>query len=94
MPKDKLWVNSVPRVEYDQRAREARRRLEGARHLPARRSASAGSRLLRVLREALVAVSGGSRESDRGKGSSKGQRPGGTPPAAICFLLVPAMVRR
>ena len=49
MPRANLWNNSVPRVELDQRARDARRRLEQIERRLAPRTAVTASRLRRVL---------------------------------------------
>ena len=46
MPKANLWNRSVPRVELDQRAREARLQLEELERLLVRRAAVARSPLI------------------------------------------------
>jgi hypothetical protein len=47
--KANLWNRSTPRVELDQRAREARLQLEGLEHLLVSRAAATGSWLKYVL---------------------------------------------
>ena len=49
MPKENLWNRSVPRVELDHRAREARLRLERLERLLAPRTAATGAWLRRAL---------------------------------------------
>jgi hypothetical protein len=66
MPTANLWYRSVPRVELDQRAREARLRLEHLERLVPR-AAATGSWLRRVL--CLVSV------RPFGKGDQSNRRP-------------------
>ena len=61
MPRTNLWSQSVPRVELDQRSREARLRLERIERQPFLCTVATRSRLRRFL----VAVS---RESARSGG--------------------------
>ena len=61
MPRTNLWSQSVPRVELDQRSREARLRLERIEQQPFLCAVATRSRLRRFL----VAVS---RESARSGG--------------------------
>ena len=49
MPKANLWNRSTPRIELDQRAREARLRLEQLKRLLVPRAAATGSWLKHVL---------------------------------------------
>ena len=49
MPRTNLWSQSVPRVELDQRSREARLRLQRIERLLIPRAAVRQSRLRRVL---------------------------------------------
>lgn len=49
MPKANPWNRSVPRVELDHRAREARLRLERLERLLVQRAAATGSWLRRAL---------------------------------------------
>jgi hypothetical protein len=72
MPRANLWNNSVPRVELDQRARDARRRLERIEQLLVPRAAVTDSWLRRVL--CLFSVGRGSR-ARRTRGSLNHQRP-------------------
>jgi hypothetical protein len=51
-----LWGRSVPRVELDQRAREARLRLEQVQRLLVGRGSEPRSRLDRVLRLVGIAI--------------------------------------
>ena len=49
MPRTKLWSHSVPRVELDQRSREARLRLERIERQPFPCTVATRSRLRRFL---------------------------------------------
>ena len=49
MPNRSLWNLDLPRVEYDNRARETRLRLEQSERLFAKRDAVEGYRCLRLL---------------------------------------------
>ena len=60
MPRTNLWSQSVPRVELDQRSREARLRLERIEQQPFLCTVATRSRLRRFL----VAVSRESARSD------------------------------
>jgi len=76
MLRSNLWNKSVPRVELDQRARDARLRLEQLERLLAPRAAAARSWLRRVV--CLFSVSYGSR-GDRTQGPLSNRRPSRTP---------------
>ena len=75
MPKENLWNKSVPRVEYDHRAREARLQLERVERLLAKHYAVKDSRPFRLLRLLAYSVSGGGRRGDRSTGSPSDRRP-------------------
>ena len=76
MLRTNLWNNSVPRVELDQRARDARLRLEQLERLLAPRAAAARSWLRRVV--CLFSFGYGSR-GDRTRGPLSNRRPSRTP---------------
>jgi len=59
MPRSNLWSESVPRVELDQRSREARLRLEQMDRLLLLRATSTHSRLRRLLYVLTVGRYGG-----------------------------------
>jgi len=81
-------ARSVPRVEYDHRAREARLQAERVeRLLLAKRDAAAmGSRYFRLLRLLGVKVVGSGRSGDAGAGSSSNRRPSATPTRSDLFI--------
>ena len=68
MPRSNLWSESVPRVELDQRSREARLRLEQMDRLLLLRATSTRSRLWRLLylfrvgRHGALAQQGGAKD--------------------------------
>ena len=63
MLKANLWTKSVPRVEYDHRAREARLRFERVERLLIRNYAVNDSRPFQLLRRLAFNVSGGRRRA-------------------------------
>ena len=75
MPKANLWNQSVPRVDLDQRAREARLRLERLERLLVPRAAATGSLLERAL--CLFSVRSDSEHGQRRRtqGPLSNQRP-------------------
>ena len=75
MLRNNLWNKSVPRVELDQRARDARLRLEQLERLLMPRAAVARSWLRRVV--CLFSFGYGSRE-DRTRGPLSNRRPSRT----------------
>jgi len=76
MLRTNLWDKSVPRVELDQRARDARLRLEQLERLLAPHAAAARSWLRRVV--GLFSFGYGSR-GDRTQGPLNNRRPSRTP---------------
>ena len=85
MLKANLWTKSVPRVEYDHRAREARLRFERVERLLIRNYAVNDSRPFQLLRRLAFNVSGGRRRADRSTGSPSDRRPCGiSVPLAVC----------
>ena len=76
MLRTNLWDKSVPRVELDQRARDARLRLEQLERLLAPRAAAARSWLRRVV--CLFSLPYGSR-GDRTRGPLSSRRPSRSP---------------
>jgi len=65
MARRKLWSNSVPRVELDHRAHEARVRLVRLERLLVPRAAAAGSWLSPVVRLLGFRIYGNGRRGDR-----------------------------
>src|SRR5690242_17511471 len=84
MPKENLWNKSVPRVEYDHRARDARRRFEQIERLLVNRDAAMLSRYFRVLRLLGVNIAGSARRRGQRTGSPSDRRP--------CLIPVPLPV--
>jgi hypothetical protein len=78
-----LWNKSVPRVELDQRARDARLRLEQIERLLAPRAAAARSWLRRVV--CLFSFGSGSR-GDRTRGPLSNRRPSRMPKVLDIWL--------
>jgi hypothetical protein len=76
MSKTEFWMNSVPRVELDQRARDARLRLERIERLLVPRAASALSRLRRADCLFGFGATAGRARSPRGGGAPSDRRPG------------------
>jgi hypothetical protein len=70
-----LLNKSVPRVEYDHRAREARLQFEQIERLLVKRQATTGSQPLRLFRLLAFSVSGSGRRRDRITGSPSDRRP-------------------
>ena len=68
------WNYNVPRLEYDQRAREARLHLEEVERLLMKRPAAAGFRPFRLLRVLRFGVYGYGRRGYRNIGSSSDRR--------------------
>ena len=75
MLKANPWNNSVPRVEYDHRMREARLRLEGLERLLVKQHAVKDTRPFRLFRLLAISVSGSARKGDRSTGSPSDRRP-------------------
>jgi hypothetical protein len=75
MTKENLWNKSVPRVEYDHRAREARLQLERVERLLVKHYAMKDSRPFRLLRLFAYSISGSGRREDRRTGSPSDRRP-------------------
>jgi hypothetical protein len=75
MPNENFWNKNVARVEYDHRARDARRRLEEMQHLLVQRDASAGFRYFGLLRILLGNVAGNGLRRRQRTGSSNNRRP-------------------
>ena len=75
MPKGNLWNKSVPRVEYDHRARDARLQFEQLERLLVTRDAATGSRTIRLFRLLVFSVSGTARRGGRSTGSPSDRRP-------------------
>jgi hypothetical protein len=75
MPRIQIWSQSVPRVELDQRSREARRRLEQMEKLLLWRAAVRQSRLRRVLYFFRVNIHRGAPEERRARGPLSDRRP-------------------
>jgi hypothetical protein len=74
MPNGNHWNKSVPRVEYDHRAREARLHFEQLERLLVTRDATA-SRTFRLFRLLAFRVSGTARRGGRSTGSPSDRRP-------------------
>ncbi len=79
MPKAKLFDNSVPRVELDQRARDARLQLEHVERLLAPRHAMAAYWLRRVLFRFSFGTFGDRARGSRTRGLPSNRRPSRTP---------------
>jgi hypothetical protein len=75
MPNRNLWNKNVPRVEYDHRARDTRRRLEYTERLLAKQDAANGFGFLRLLLLLLGNVAGGGRGRGRRTGPPDDQWP-------------------
>ncbi len=75
MPRIDWWSRSVPRVELDQRSREAHLRLERVERLLAPRAAAARFRLRRLLWLFRIGLSDGSPQSRRTGGPLSDRRP-------------------
>jgi hypothetical protein len=80
-----LWGRSVPRVELDQRAREARLRLEQVQRLLVGRGSEPRSRLDRVLRLVGIAIFRG--RSRRLAAARRSRAAGGFPEIAEIAVL-------
>ena len=74
MLKENGLNKNVPRVEYDHRAREARRRFERLEQRLVNRDAVVAFRMFRLLRLLGASVAGG-RKGDDSTGSPGDQRP-------------------
>jgi hypothetical protein len=74
-----LWNKCVPRVELDQRARDARLRLERIERLLVPRAAVTASWLRRVLRRFTVAGHGVSSRGRQIRGPLSNRRPSHMP---------------
>lgn len=70
-----LPSGSVPRVNYDHRARQARLRLERIERPFLKDQVRAGFRPLRLVRLRGASIAGSGREGDQGTGSSSDRRP-------------------
>jgi hypothetical protein len=75
MPRIETWNQSVPRVELDQRSREARLRLEQIERLILRRAAVRQSRLRRALYLFRVSIHRAAPEKRRARGPLSDRRP-------------------
>src|SRR5437870_5089057 len=79
MARRKLWSNSVPRVELDHRAHDARVRLVRIERLLVPRAAAARSWLTPVVRLLCFRIYGNDRRGDRTPGSLSKPRGGCMP---------------
>jgi hypothetical protein len=79
MPRTNLWSQSVPRVELDQRSREARLRLERIERLFVPRAAVTHSRLRRLLGLLSVGIYRGAPQESRIRGPLSDRRPSRRP---------------
>jgi hypothetical protein len=79
MPRTNLWSQSVPRVELDQRSREARLRLEQIERLLIPRAAVTHSRLRRLFGLLSVGIYGGAPQESGSKGPLSDRRPSRMP---------------
>jgi hypothetical protein len=79
MPRTNLWNQSVPRVELDQRSREARLRLERIERLFVPRAAVTHSRLGRLLGLLSVGIYRGAPQESRIRGPLSDRRPSRRP---------------
>jgi hypothetical protein len=86
MLRTNLWNMSVPRVELDQRARDARLRLEQLERLLAPRAAAARSWLGRVLYFFRSGVFGYGSRGGRTRGPLSNRRPSCTPKISDIWL--------
>lgn len=75
MPRINLWSNSVPRVELDQRSREARLQLEKMERLLAPRAAAGRSQLGRILYLFGIGIYRGAPQENRFGGPLSNRRP-------------------
>ena len=69
MPHENFWNKNVARVEYDHRARNARRRLEQMQHQLLQRDAAAGFRYFGLLRVLLGNIAGAGQRRRQRTGS-------------------------
>jgi hypothetical protein len=74
MPKVKLWNNAVPRVELDQRARDARLRLERLERLLVPHHVVAASWLRKVLFRFSFGTFGGRARGNQTEGPLSSRR--------------------
>jgi hypothetical protein len=79
MPRTNLWSQSVPRVELDQRSREARLRLERIERLLIPRATVTHSRLSRLLCLLSVGRYRGAPQESRTGGPLSDRRPSRMP---------------
>ncbi len=86
MLKENEFNRNVPRVEYDHRAREARRRAEQLEQQLVRRDAARVVRVFRVFRLLSLSVAGG-RRGDDSTGSLNDQRPCDIPMAVALSVV-------
>lgn len=77
MPRANLWTKNVPRAELDQRARDARLRLEQLELLLVPSAAATDSWLRRVL--CLFSFDDEGRQRNRTRGSLSNRRSSGPP---------------
>ncbi len=75
MPNRNFWNRSVPRVEYDDRARDARLRLERLERTLVHRNVPAGLRYFALFRLMISNIAGGGRRRDQRTGSPNNRRP-------------------
>ena len=79
MPKINFWSQNVPRVEIDQRSREARLRIERIERLLVPHAAVRQSRLWGIVYLFRVRIYRGTLQESRGRGPLKARRPSRTP---------------
>ena len=79
MPRTNLWSQSVPRVELDQRSREARLLLERIERLFVPRAAVRNSRVRRFLALLSIGVYGDTPQESRIRGPLSDRRPSRMP---------------
>ena len=79
MPRKNLWNANLPRVELDQRVRDARLRLERIERLLVPRAAVTNSRLRRVFYLFRLGIHGNASPGKQTTGPVSNQRPSGLP---------------
>ena len=75
MPNRVFWNKSVPRVEYDHRARDARLGLEQVERALVKQVPAPGSRYFGLLRLLAGNIAGSARRRREGTGSPSDRRP-------------------
>jgi hypothetical protein len=86
MLRTNFWSRSVPRVELDQRSREARLRLEGIERLLILRAAVTQSRLRRVLCLFRVGIYRSAPQESQLREPLSDRRPSRMPIFEVCLL--------